>query len=83
LAAISGLLIQWPGIVQVCLTAQGDLSAPMLLARTRFSFYSIPLPAMISRYLLGLIFFVFGLNGFLDFIPQPPMAGWRPSSWVR
>jgi hypothetical protein len=55
----------------------------MLLARTRFSFYSIPLPAMISRYLLGLIFFVFGLNGFLDFIPQPPMAGWRPSSWVR
>jgi putative oxidoreductase len=26
----------------------------------------------ISRYLLGLIFTVFGLNGFLNFIPQPP-----------
>ena len=26
-----------------------------------------------SRYLLGLIFFVFGLNGFLQFLPQPPM----------
>jgi putative oxidoreductase len=25
-----------------------------------------------ARYLLGLIFFVFGLNGFLNFIPQPP-----------
>lgn len=27
----------------------------------------------ISRYLLGLVFLVFGLNGFLHFIPQPPM----------
>ena len=27
----------------------------------------------ISRYLLGLIFVVFGLNGFLNFIPQQPM----------
>lgn len=26
----------------------------------------------IARYLLGLIFAVFGLNGFLHFIPQPP-----------
>ena len=26
-----------------------------------------------GRILLGLIFFVFGLNGFLQFIPQPPM----------
>ena len=25
-----------------------------------------------ARVLLGLIFFVFGLNGFLQFIPQPP-----------
>ena len=25
-----------------------------------------------SRILLGVIFFVFGLNGFLQFIPQPP-----------
>ena len=28
--------------------------------------------ALISRYLLGLVFFVFGLNGFLHFIPVPP-----------
>jgi len=27
----------------------------------------------IARYLLGLIFFVFGLNGFLHFIPTQPM----------
>ena len=29
--------------------------------------------ATISRYLLGLIFTIFGLNGFLHFIPQPPV----------
>jgi putative oxidoreductase len=28
----------------------------------------------IARYLLGLIFLVFGLNGFLNFIHQPPPA---------
>jgi uncharacterized membrane protein YphA (DoxX/SURF4 family) len=28
---------------------------------------------MIARLLLGLIFFVFGLNGFLNFLPTPPM----------
>jgi putative oxidoreductase len=28
--------------------------------------------SIIARYLLGLIFIVFGLNGFLNFIPQPP-----------
>lgn len=27
---------------------------------------------LIARILLGLIFFVFGLNGFLNFIPTPP-----------
>ena len=26
-----------------------------------------------SRVLLGLIFFVFGLNGFFNFLPQPPL----------
>jgi uncharacterized membrane protein YphA (DoxX/SURF4 family) len=26
----------------------------------------------IARLLLGLVFFVFGLNGFLHFLPQPP-----------
>jgi uncharacterized membrane protein YphA (DoxX/SURF4 family) len=30
------------------------------------------LVATIARYLLGLIFVVFGLNGFLHFIKQPP-----------
>ena len=29
----------------------------------------------IARYLLGLMFTVFGLNGFLHFIPQPPISG--------
>jgi uncharacterized membrane protein YphA (DoxX/SURF4 family) len=29
----------------------------------------------ISRYLLGFIFVVFGLNGFLHFIPLPPPPG--------
>jgi putative oxidoreductase len=28
--------------------------------------------AIIARYLMGLIFTVFGLNGFLNFIPQAP-----------
>jgi putative oxidoreductase len=30
--------------------------------------------SIIARYLLGLIFIVFALNGFLNFIPQPPIA---------
>ena len=28
---------------------------------------------ILSRILLGLIFFVFGLNGFINFLPQPPL----------
>lgn len=28
-----------------------------------------------ARYLLGLIFFIFGLNGFLNFIHMPPPSG--------
>lgn len=31
--------------------------------------------ALIARILLGLAFLVFGMNGFLHFIPQPPMTG--------
>ncbi len=31
--------------------------------------------AHIARVLLGLIFLVFGLNGFLHFIPMPPPTG--------
>jgi putative oxidoreductase len=30
---------------------------------------------LIARYLLGLIFLVFGANGFLHFIPMPPPSG--------
>jgi putative oxidoreductase len=30
--------------------------------------------SLIARYLLGFIFLVFGLNGFLHFIPMPPPA---------
>ncbi len=29
--------------------------------------------ALVIRILLGLVFLVFGFNGFLQFIPQPPM----------
>ncbi len=34
-----------------------------------------PLISSAPRLLLGLIFFVFGLNGFLQFIPIPPPEG--------
>jgi putative oxidoreductase len=30
---------------------------------------------LVCRILLGLVFFVFGLNGFFHFIPVPPMEG--------
>ncbi|MFL6596440.1 MAG: hypothetical protein ACJ8KF_00540 [Chthoniobacterales bacterium] len=30
---------------------------------------------VIARFLLGFIFLVFGLNGFLHFIPAPPPTG--------
>jgi hypothetical protein len=30
---------------------------------------------VIARYLLGLVFLVFGLNGFFHFIPMPPPTG--------
>ena len=31
--------------------------------------------AVIARFLLSLIFLIFGLNGFLHFIPMPPPTG--------
>jgi hypothetical protein len=31
--------------------------------------------SIIARYLAGVIFLVFGLNGFLNFIPLPPPGG--------
>ncbi len=31
--------------------------------------------SLIARILLGLIFLVFGLNGFFHFLPMPPPTG--------
>jgi putative oxidoreductase len=36
---------------------------------------NMKITAVIARFLLGLIFLVFGLNGFLRFIPMPPPSG--------
>ena len=36
----------------------------------------------IARYLAGVIFLIFGLNGFLNFIPLPPRGALRDSSWA-
>src|SRR5246127_1983588 len=33
---------------------------------------TMKITSIVARYLLGLMFTVFGLNGFLDFIHQPP-----------
>ena len=38
--------------------------------------------SMIARYLLGLVFVVFGLNGFLQFIPQGPMPTGLPTQFM-
>jgi putative oxidoreductase len=35
----------------------------------------VKIVSTITRYLLGLIFLTFGLNGFLHFIPLPPPTG--------
>ena len=35
----------------------------------------LKIAAMVVRYLLGLIFLIFGLNGFLQFLPMPEMSG--------
>lgn len=35
----------------------------------------VRIAATVLRYLLGLIFFVFGLNGFFNFIPAPAPEG--------
>ena len=36
---------------------------------------------IIARILLGLIFFVFGLNGLLHFMPMPPMPPSDATTW--
>jgi putative oxidoreductase len=38
--------------------------------------------ALIARILLGLIFLVFGLNGFLHFIPMGPMPGGTAGQFI-
>lgn len=38
--------------------------------------------SVIARYLAGVIFLVFGLNGFLNLIPLPPPGASRDSSWA-
>lgn len=35
----------------------------------------VKIAATVLRYLLGLVFFVFGLNGFFNFIPAPAPEG--------
>ena len=37
--------------------------------------------APVARILLGLVFFVFGLNGFFHFLPMPPLAE-RPGAFL-
>ncbi len=38
--------------------------------------------ALIARILLGLVFFVFGLNGFLHFIPMGPMPSGTAGQFI-
>jgi hypothetical protein len=38
--------------------------------------------SMIARYLLGVIFLVFGLNGFLQFLPMGPMPTGVPGQFM-
>jgi len=38
--------------------------------------------SVVARYLLGLAFLVFGLNGFLHFIPQGPMPTGVPGQFM-
>lgn len=42
---------------------------------TPFKSKTFTITAHIARIILGLIFLVFGLNGFFHFIPMPPPAG--------
>src|SRR5260370_35789722 len=44
---------------------------------------SMKIAALIARFLLGLVFFVFGLNGFLHFIPMQPLPPGAAGQFVR
>jgi putative oxidoreductase len=52
----------------------GVTSFPLEAGRSPFvsKGKSMKIAALIARYLLGLVFLIFGLNGFLHFIPAPP-----------
>jgi putative oxidoreductase len=39
--------------------------------------------SMIARYLMGLGFVIFGLNGFLNFLPQPPLPPGPALDYVK
>jgi len=43
---------------------------------------SMKIAALIARFLLGLVFFVFGLNGFLHFIPMQPLPAGTTGQFV-
>lgn len=38
--------------------------------------------SIVARYLLGLMFTVFGLNGFLHFLPQQPLPGGHAAEFL-
>src|SRR4029077_5496176 len=62
--------------VAVCLFVmlrQETWSFPRATCRT--DHFGMKILTNVSRFLLGLIFLVFGLNGFLHFIPMPPPSG--------
>jgi putative oxidoreductase len=55
------ILLFYEGKVPLCLLSLQKGDSPMKIV------------TLIARLLLGLMFVIFGLNGFLHFIPQPPM----------
>ncbi|HEX3850344.1 MAG TPA: DoxX family protein [Polyangiaceae bacterium] len=53
-------------------TAQSAFEPQAVATRSRTT--TLRRATTVARFLLGTVFFVFGLNGFLNFIPQPPPA---------
>src|SRR4029077_10037348 len=63
---------------------RGGACLPVMLSQETWSFpgstyrrdhVGMKILNNVSRFLLGLVFLVFGLNGFLHFIPMPPPSG--------
>jgi putative oxidoreductase len=44
--------------------------------------HQMKIAALIARYLLGFIFIVFALNGFLPFLPAPPMPAGPATQFI-